>query len=158
MSKENIPANSTDRAHVIELFNSLNLNEKDRMQKSITTKPQTVDEIANKWKINNKIMTLFAEKIEQDTKLKSRYAIWLIVVLIVQLIALNTWFVLMGLNIIKIENSTFNIFITGGLAEVFILIRVIVKYLFNDNLSELLKLIIRTNSYKSSKNKNNKNT
>ena len=150
--KDNIPA-MHQREELFKLFN--NLNEKDRMIKSINAEPQTVDEVANKWKINNKIMNLFVNKIEQDTKLKSKYAICLIIILSIQLILLNTWFALMGIGVIKFANSTFNIFITGGLAEVFVLVRVIVKYLFNDNLSDLLKLVIRTSNYTNNKKKNN---
>lgn len=157
MSSKNNPAEITNN-DILKIFD--NLKDKDKFEKSTKSEPQTVDEIANKWQINNKIMNLFADKIGEDTKLKSRYARWLIIILAIQLGVLNLWFLLKGIGIINFANSTFNIFITGGIAEVFLLVRVIVKYLFSDNLSELLKLVIRTsnmnNNDKFNKNKQNK--
>ena len=55
-------------------------------------------------------------------------------------------FVLKGCNVLDYSDSTFNLFITGGIAEVFTLIMVIVKYLFNDNLTEALKIILTNNN------------
>lgn len=105
---------------------------------------------------------LFETKIESDTKLKRRYAMALIILLIITIVALNVWFVMKGLGILNFADTTFNLFITGGLAEIFVLIKIIVKYLFDDNLTELLKLILdRNNQENKSKNnnfkKNNKN-
>ena len=70
----------------------------------------------------------------------------LIILLIVMVIALNVWFVLKGIGILNFSDSTFNIFITGGLAEIFVLVKIIVTYLFNDNLTDLLKLILDRNN------------
>ena len=132
------------------------LNDGDKMTKSVEAKPQNVDEVANKWKINNKIMDLFSEKIANDTKLKGRYATALIIILAIQLVLLNTWFVMKGLQKLSIADSTFNIFISGGIAEVFLLVRIIVKYLFSDNLSDLLKMVIRVNNIGANKNNRNR--
>lgn len=122
----------------------------------------TIDETSEKWNLNSKITNLFETKIESDTKLKRRYAMALIILLIITIVALNVWFVMKGLGILNFSDTTFNLFITGGLAEIFVLIKIIVKYLFDDNLTELLKLILdRNNQENKSKNnsfkKNNKN-
>ncbi len=105
-----------------------------------------IDEVSKKWNMNDRITNLFADKIESDTKLKGRYAIILIAILIIQLVTLNIFFVLKGCNVLKYADTTFNIFITGGIAEIFVLVRIIVKYLFNDNLTELLKIILKANN------------
>ena len=115
----------------------------------------TIDETSEKWNLNSKITNLFETKIESDTKLKRRYAMALIILLIITIVALNVWFVMKGLGILNFSDTTFNLFITGGLAEIFVLIKIIVKYLFDDNLTELLKLILdRNNQENKSKNNN----
>lgn len=158
MSHQKDKINPAKQEKKIEEINNLfkNLKDKDKLTSSVNAKPQTVDEVANKWEMNKKIMDLFAKKIEKDTVLKSKYAVILIKLLVLQLALLNVWFVLKGMGKISFADTTFNIFITGGLAEIFILIRIIVKYLFSDNLSDLLKVIIRLNNMGNNK-KNNKN-
>ena len=98
--------------------------------------------------MNNKIIDLFIKNIEQDQKLRNRYATILIGSLIGLLVALVTIFILNGIGILNYSETTFNIFITGGIAEVFVLVRIIVKYLFKDNLTEALKIIIESNNSK----------
>lgn len=129
-------------------------------QEDLKTKEENnaVDEISNTWSLNTKVTELFETKIKNDTKLKRRYAMALIILLIVMVIALNVCFVLKGLGILNFSDSTFNIFITGGLAEIFVLVKIIVKYLFNDNLTDLLKLILDRNNKGSQKeNKSDQN-
>ena len=111
-----------------------------------TNKARPLSEFENKWNMNNKIIELFASNIQKDQKLRGRYAIILIAILTVQLLALIIIFVLKGCNVLDYSDSTFNLFITGGIAEVFTLIMVIVKYLFNDNLTEALKIILTNNN------------
>jgi len=96
--------------------------------------------------MNDKIVQLFVDNIGQDQKWRSRYAIILLVILALELIALTTIFILKGVNILNYSDTTFNIFISGGIAEVFILVKVIVEYLFKDNLTEALKIIITMNN------------
>lgn len=115
-----------------------------QMKNQEETKP--IDEITKRWGMNDKLIDLFADKIEVEKELKNKYAIYLIWILIAQLVLLNVWFALKGFGVISFSDTTFNIFISGGLAEVFLLVRVIVKYLFKDNLSELLKILVRTNN------------
>ena len=115
-------------------------------------KERPIDEKSEKWNLNTKITTLFETKIESDTKLKRRYAMALIILLIITVIALNVWFFLKGIGVLNFSDTTFNIFISGGLAEIFVLVKIIVKYLFNDNLTELLRLILDRNNEGLSKN------
>ena len=114
---------------------------------------KTIDEVSKKWNMNEKILETFVCNIAEDQKLKQRYATILISVLIFQLIALITIFVLQGIGLLSYSDVSFNIFVTGGIAEVYVLVRVIVKYLFNDNLTDLLKIILRANNIYGNKNK-----
>lgn len=143
MSKNNPAKGTKDKYEIImKMFNPD--NEVSKINNDEEAKP--IDETSKKWSLNTKVTDLFEEKIKSDTKLKRRYAMALIILLIVMVVALNVWFVLKGLGVLNFSDSTFNLFITGGLAEIFILVRTIVQYLFNDNLTELLKLILDRNN------------
>ncbi len=96
--------------------------------------------------MNDKIIALFADNISKDQTLKEKYAIILIIILSIQLLALIVIFILRGVDILKYSDSTFNIFVSGGIAEVFVLVRVIVKYLFKDNLTNSLNIILENNN------------
>lgn len=146
-------ANEEFKKQLLKMFiakNEINITKESEETKAI-------DEASKKWDTNDTITNLFSEKIKKDTDLKGKYAIILIRILILQLITLNVLFILKGFNVLKFADSTFNIFITGGIAEIFILVRTIVKYLFSDDLSELLKIILKANNYKFKENKDNKN-
>lgn len=127
---------------VIKMFNSKNEATKVKEQDNI--KP--IDEISKKWHMNDRIVELFAQNISKDQKLKEKYAIILIIILAIQLVALIVIFILKGCGILNYSDSSFNIFISGGIAEVFILVRVIVKYLFKDNLTNSLNIILKNNN------------
>lgn len=121
-------------------------NKVEQIHEETETDIKIVDEFTKKWDLNDKIIALFANKREDDEKLKRHYAVWLIIILVVQLICLNTWFVLKGCGVFSIDDTTFNIFITGGILEVFVLVKIIVTYLFKDDLSDLLKILVETNN------------
>ena len=143
MSKKN-PAKGTEEN--LEFIMKLFENSKEIKKETNKEANKPVDELSNTWSLNAKVTELFETKINSDTKLKRRYAMALIILLIVMVIALNVWFVLKGIGILNFSDSTFNIFITGGLAEIFVLVKIIVTYLFNDNLTDLLKLILDRNN------------
>lgn len=117
---------------------------------------QYSNDIDNIWNINNRIVKLYEDNIEKDQEIRSFYAKMLIGVLAVELIALIGIFILVGLGKLKYSDTTFNIFINAGIAEVFVLVRVIVKYLFKDNLTDALNIIL-TNNNKLKTNYNKKN-
>ena len=136
-----IPARLTsDKDYVITFFNKKN----EIIDEPNNNKP--VDEISKKWSMNERILNLFSDNIERDQSLKEKYAIILIIILAIQLVALITIFILKGCNVLVYSDSTFNLFITGGIAEVFVLVRVIVKYLFKDNLTNALNIILENNN------------
>lgn len=152
MNNQKSPAELTND-EILRIFD--NLKDTDKFEKSIKAEPQTIDEVASKWQMNNKIVDMFSDKMKQDTDLKKKYANWLVKILIIQLVLLNIWFFLKGKGELEFSDITFNIFVSGGIAEVFLLVRVIVKYLFSDNLSELLKMVIRTSNMSNNKPNNN---
>ena len=134
-------------------------NFEDKPKKLEADKKQHISGFTNIWNMNNKIVELFAKNIEKDQKLRFVYAIILVVILGVELIALITIFILSGCGVLTYSDATFNLFITGGIAEVFVLVRVIVKYLFKDSLTNALNIILDNNNkvkYKKNYNKNYK--
>lgn len=154
-NKKNISAKETKEDYIKEIQKIFDKQEDLKSKEKVST----VDEVKKKWDMNDKIVQLFVDNIGQDQKWRSRYAIILLLILGLELIALTTIFILKGLNILNYSDSAFNIFISGGIAEVFILVKVIVEYLFKDNLTEALKIIITMNNNSDDKtNKENNKT
>ena len=160
--KVNIPAEEA-KENIKRIFDS-----KDKVTKINENKDEKIipiNEINKKWDMNDRIVDLFIKNILKDQNLRQKYAVILIIILSIELIALILIFILKGLNILNYSDSTFNLFITGGIAEVFVLVRVIVKYLFKDNLTKALNIILEnnnpikryTNNYNKNKIKNKEN-
>lgn len=144
--KTNIPAKNTEKTkeNIKKIFDS-----KDKVSKlneNTNENVRPINEINKNWDMNDKIVDLFTDNIYKDQKLRQKYAVILIIILSLELIALIVIFILRGLNILNYSDSTFNLFITGGIAEVFVLVRVIVKYLFKDNLTNALNIILENNN------------
>jgi hypothetical protein len=154
------PANTMDKTKedLLRIFNSKNKVSKVNTNNSQDVKP--INEINKKWAMNDKIIDIFVKNIDEDQELRKKYATILIMILAIELVALILIFVLKGLDILHYSDTTFNIFITGGIAEVFILVRIIVKYLFKDNLTNALNIILENNNPSKryvGNNHNNKN-
>ncbi len=98
--------------------------------------------------VNNRIVNLFEDNIEEDRKLRKLYAKILIGILIIELVILNIIFICVGTGALTYSESVLNIFITGGIAEIFLLIKMIVEYLFKDHLTDALKIILEKNNTK----------
>lgn len=96
----------------------------------------------NKWQVYKDLVDVFKERTQNDNELKKKYSKILIGILILQLIVMNLIFILKGLSILNFADTTFNLFITATIAEVFTLVTIIVRYLFTDNLTELLKKLL----------------
>lgn len=142
MSKKyNIPAIKNE--DILNLFNS---TDKEEVHEDTKSKQKPINEINRKWDMNDKIVNLFADTIEDDKKIRNTYAIILLIILAIQLIALSVIFILTGANVLHYSDTTLNIYVTAGIAEVFVLTRVIVKYLFTDNISGALNTIIENNN------------
>ena len=140
------------KAKILKSFNS-------KQEETKIDKIQRLSEYDNKWNMNNKIIELFERNIEKDQTLRFIYAIILVTILGIELIALVTIFILAGCGILSYSDTALNLFITGGIAEIFVLVKVIVEYLFKDNLTEALKIIITSNNKKNNyKNKDSKNS
>lgn len=146
MSKKNPARETKDMSIILKMFDKNN----EIIDNEDNNRP--IDEVSKKWTMNEKILDLFADNIERDQNLKEKYAIILIIILAIQLLALITIFILKGCNVLTYSDSTFNLFITGGIAEVFVLVRVIVKYLFKDNLTNALNIILENNNKRNFKN------
>lgn len=140
-----------DSDALIKIFNSVDDGDKEK------TKPdeqiKTIDETSRKWEMNDKVTELFKKSIDSDIKLKGKCALTLVIMLGIQLLFFNIIFVLRGFDIIKYSDQVFNVFISGSLIEIFGLVMVVVKYLFKDNLSESLQIILKSANFK---NKNHK--
>ena len=151
--KENPATKSKDEKSYYNITKELVLDmfEKKEKLKGIEEEQEeskAFDERTKTWKVNEKVLELFSDKIKTDIKLKGKYAIILIIILIIQLATLNVLFILKGKGALTFSDTTFNIFITAGIAEIFVLVNIIVKYIFNDDLADLLKIILRANNYK----------
>lgn len=139
--KISIPAEDT-KENIKKIFNS---NDKKKIKES-NSNVKPINEINKKWDMNDKIIDLYAENIGNDQTLRIIYATILMVILGLLLLALVVIFILKGLHILDYSDTTFNLFITGGLLEVFALVRIIVKYLFKDNLTKALNTILENNN------------
>ena len=152
--------NSADRETMIQIFESL--KDDDKIKENSENIPKSIDEVSRKWKLNDQVVDLFSNSINKDIKLKEKYALVLVLMLGMQLIALDGVFIASGRGFLNFSDLSFNIFITGTLGEIFCLVVVIVKYLFKDNLSESLKIILKSTNFrqptvKNDDDKNNKN-
>lgn len=151
-NKETISASNAREKYIERIQKVFDKKENLEPQEKVTA----IDEVKKKWAMNDKIIELFVDNIGKDQKLRNKYAIILIVILGIELLALLTIFILQGAGVLNYKDSTLNIFISGGIAEIYVLIRVIVKYLFKDNLTETLKIIISTNNTNKTYRKENK--
>ncbi|MFC6276414.1 hypothetical protein [Psittacicella hinzii] len=73
------------------------------------------------------------DNFEIDIQLKKKYAIGLILVMIVQLTIMNGVFIAVGLQKIKYEQYALHLYISGTLLELFGLVLIVTKYLFKNN-------------------------
>lgn len=100
---------------------------------------QPFDEIQEELKTHKEVRNAFITNARTDTILKRVYGGVLLAMLTIQLIAINVIFILGGCEVLKYSDSTFDIFITGALIEVAIIVKIVVKYLFADNISDVFK-------------------
>lgn len=94
-------------------------------------------------KNQSQVAEAFTNNTKTDRGLKKFYGIVLLFLLTVQLITVNVIFVLGGLKVLKYPSTTFDIFIMGSLIEVAIIVRIVVKYLFTDNISKTFNNMMR---------------
>ena len=137
----------------IDDFNETLLKIQEENNKSIKEVKETIETnenemdlttfvAKNKWQVYKEIANIYTERSKHDNNLKEKYSRLLIRILVLQLLIMNVIFVCRGLNLLEFNDTTFNIFITATIAEVFSLVTIIVKYLFTDNLTKLLSNIL----------------
>ncbi len=152
MSNKSPAKDTEEKQYIIQFFNSK--NEIDNIEAKEETMP--VDEATERWNMNRTILRLYEKGMQEDQKLRKTYAKILIGILIATLISLIVLFVLRGVNVLNYSDTAFNIFVTGGIAEVFLLIRTIVKYLFKDNLTQPLNTVLESSNRINQKNNKRK--
>lgn len=150
-----LPATETNEEIQKTVLEKIN-NKKEIINPNNT---QYSNDIDNIWNINNRIVKLYEDNIEKDREMRQIYAKILFGILIADLIALIIIFILVGCDVLNYSDFAFNLFITGGIAEVFVLVKIIIEYLFKDNLTGALNIILTNNNkFKNNYNKkNNKN-
>ena len=142
MSKKTPAKGTLDKEYVITFFNKKN----EILDYEAETDSKSIDEVTEKWNMNRRILRIYEKGMEEDQDLRKTYAKILIGILIFTLIVLIVVFILRGADVLKYSDTTFNIFVTGGIAEVFLLIKTIVKYLFKDNLTQPINIILENNN------------
>ncbi len=123
------------------IFSSVKIEDKAKPEE----KSENVDERIERFKLDSEVIHTFTDGIKEDRKLKKGYAIVLIVIFILQLVVFNAVFILCGYKNLKYDATTLNVYIAGGIIEVVALIKIIVSYLFKDNMTESLKSILEKN-------------
>lgn len=140
------------------LFNSLNTNEAINTEKKLDENETTdeyksgndsfsLDEVEEYLKAKSQVREAFSNNAKTDRTLKIIYGSCLLGILLLQLIAVNVIFILGGLEILKYSSTTFNVFITGSLIEVAVIVRIVVKYLFTDNISKAFNNMMSRDSH-----------
>ena len=130
------------------IFSSL--SDQDKARDDIESS-KSFDEITERYKLDAEVIHSFTDTVKEDRKLKKGYAISLIIIFIVQLFVFHFIFILNGCGVLKFNDSTLNIYVGGSIIEVIALIKIIVQYLFKDNISQSIDSILDKNKIKKDK-------
>ncbi len=144
--KSNTLNNKDTAINLEEYVESQFKNKNFKKIKSDELNVKKYDETRAIWNTNNRIVNLFADSVKNDNKLKNKYACIILLILGIQLLAMYVIFALVGTGTLEYNNTTLNIFISGGILETFALVRIVVVNLFNDNLIESLNIILENNN------------
>lgn len=127
-----------------ELLNIPNhlLKEKELIAEEVSENAVDYYTAKNKMEMYRELFNHYGEISKEDNDLKKKYAKKLLRILVIQLIVLDILFILVGAGKLNFSDTTFNLFITAGIAEIFTLVTIIVKYLFSDNLTKLMTIIL----------------
>lgn len=83
---------------------------------------------------------------DQDRETRKYYARWLLIVVCIQIAIINIFFLLIGLDIFKLEPLTANTFIISVFVEISAMVLIVVNYLFpktKDTAASLVDLFKR---------------
>ena len=107
---------------------------------------KSFDEVKESFELKRKAVDTFSANITSNINIKKIYSVILICMLAFQFLALDTIFILVGFNVLHYSKTTLNLFLTIGFLELIGLVTVVVKYVFADNISESLKIILGVES------------
>ena len=102
-----------------------------------------LQDIQERTKHHRTIIAVWKQQQDQDRKMRKLYANWLIGAMVVQVVAINVIFVLIGRDVLKFESWTANTFVMATFAEISALVLIVVKYLFPTTTDRILDLIDR---------------
>ena len=103
---------------------------------------KSFDEVKESFELKRKAVDTFSDNITTNIEIKRNYSFILIITLGIQFLALDTIFILVGCNVLQYSKTTLNLFLTIGFLELIGLVTIVVKYVFADNISESLKIIL----------------
>src|SRR5579872_2473933 len=89
------------------------------------------------------IVAAWSTQQEQDRVIRNAYSRWLAWTLSLQLVLVNTVFVLIGSGVLRFEAWVTNVFVVSVFGEVTGLVLIVVKYLFPQSVSKVLELLER---------------
>ena len=78
---------------------------------------------------------------EEERKLRSNYAYWLLAGLFLQVLILYVSFFLLGLNYLNFDKWVINIFVVSVFGETIALVMVIIHNLFPKNISGIMDIV-----------------
>ena len=125
-----------------DIFDSL---KKDEAVKDEKVKRESLNEAKERLLLDSEVIHAFTNNMKEDQKLKKIYASILLVIFIIQIIAFNAFLVFIGLGTLNYDNSTLNNYIIGAILEIIFLIKIIVSYLFKDNITIPLSNVLEKN-------------
>lgn len=148
--------------NIFRSLNSKNTNTKNEFDNSdveideikSSEERQSFDEVQEKLKTHSQVREAFSNNAKTDRILKIIYGIILLILLVLEIVVVNVIFILGGLGILQYSDITFDIFIGGSLIEVVLIVKIVVKYLFTDNITKPLNSMIDHNHEKNVQHKN----
>ncbi len=118
---------------------------KDKNKLKTEESPVPLNERMERFKLDEEVIHTFTKTIEKDIELKKSYAEKLISIFFLQLVLFNVIFILCGFGILKYSDFTLQLFTGATIVELVTMISIVVKYLFQDNISKTLKDILEKN-------------
>ena len=100
-----------------------------------------LQDIHERAKHHRTIVNAWKNQQDQDRKMRKLYATWLMVVMSIQIVAINVIFILIGCKVLMFEPWTANTFVMAVFTEIGALVLLVVKYLFPATSDKILELL-----------------
>lgn len=134
------------RNTIDELSNIYNsLKDEQSVQEPDIHNSESLDEATERLKLDGEAIHSFTENVKSDIALKNKYASKFLWIFIIQMAVFYGVFIAVGLGILKFDELTLRLFVSGGFIESIAIIKIIVQYLFQDNFSKSLSDILEKN-------------